>query len=98
MSKIKTVPICQNYELMMICALRYSIGRETYMPDITINYIRTQIPYFTINTLYVMSRDIEEEVARYERINHELYMKKQWLNLKAEIDDEYAMKKAERIK
>ena len=93
MSKIKTVPICRNYELMLISALRYAIGRETYMPDITINYIKTKVPYLSANTLFVMSRDIEEEVERYERINHELYMKKQWLALKQEIDDEYAMKK-----
>ena len=93
MSRIKTVPICQNYELMLISALRYAIGRETYMPDITINYIKTKVPYHSANTLIVMSRDIEEEVARYERIKHELYIKKQWLDLKSEIDDEYAMKK-----
>lgn len=91
--KIKTVPISQNYETMMICALRYSIGRETYMPDIAINYIRVIVPYLSANTLFVMSRDIEEEVARYERINRTLYMQKEWLRLKAEIDDEYAMKK-----
>ena len=91
--KIKTVPISQNYETMMICSLRYSIGRETYMPDIAIGYIRNIVPYLSPNTLYVMSRDIEEEVARYERINRTLYMQKEWLQLKAEIDDEYAMKK-----
>lgn len=96
MSRVKTVPICQNYELMLISALRYSIGRETYMPDITINYIKTKVPYLSGNTLFVMSRDIEEEVARYKQINHKLYMKKQWLDLKAEIDDEYAMKKEQK--
>ena len=93
MSRIKTVPICQNYELMLISALRYAIGRETYMPDITINYIKTKVPYLSANTLYVMSRDIEEEVKRYERINRELYMKMWWLALKQDIDDAYAMKK-----
>ena len=94
--KIKTVPISQNYETMMICALRYSIGRETYMPDIAIGYIRNVVPYLSANTLYVMSRDIEEEVARYERINRTLYMQKEWLQLKAKIDDEYAIKKDKR--
>ena len=93
MSRIKTVPICQNYELMLISALRYAIGRETYMPDITINYIKTKVSYLSANTLYVMSRDIEEEVKRYERINRELYMKMWWLALKQDIDDAYAMKK-----
>ena len=97
MSRIKTVPICQNYELMLISALRYAIGRETYMPDITINYIKTKVPYLSANTLYVMSRDIEEEVARYRRINHKLYMEEQWLNLKAEIDDEYEIKREVKI-
>ena len=93
MSRIKTVSICQNYELMLISALRYAIGRETYMPDITINYIKTKVSYLSANTLYVMSRDIEEEVKRYERINRELYMKMWWLALKQDIDDAYAMKK-----
>ena len=33
------VAITDDFESMLICALRYSIGRETYMPGIAIDYI-----------------------------------------------------------
>ena len=89
MGKTQTVPITDHFELMMISALRYAIGRETYMPEITIHYIKNLVPKFTARTLFVMRRDIEEEVQRYERMGHELYMKKEWLGLQQEIHEAY---------
>ena len=89
MGKTQTVPITDHFELMMISALRYAIGRETYMPEITIHYIKNLVPKFTERTLFVMRRDIEEEVRRYERMGHELYMKKEWLGLQQEIHEAY---------
>ena len=88
------VTITQDFELMMISALRYAIGRYTYMPGITIDYIRYLIPQLSAKTLFIMQRDIEEEVERYQRIERELYMAKEWQKLAEEMRIEYEKKKA----
>ena len=96
MSEIKVhgwVTVTQDFELMMISALRYAIGRYTYMPSITIDYIRYLIPQLSPKTLFIMKRDIDEEVERYQRMEHELYMAQEWQKLAEEIGVEYEKKK-----
>lgn len=88
------VSITNHFELMMISALRYAIGRYTYMPSVTIEYIRYLIPQLSAKTLYVMKRDIDEEVERYQRMERELYMAKEWQKLAEEMGIEYEKKKA----
>lgn len=88
------VAITQDFELMMISALRYAIGRYTYMPSVTIEYIRYLIPQLSAKTLFVMKRDIEEEIERYQRMERELYMAKEWQKLAEEINEMYEKKKA----
>lgn len=88
------VVVSQDFELMMISALRYAIGRYTYMPSVTIEYIRYLIPQLSAKTLFVMKRDIDEEIERCERMGRELYMNKEWTKLAEEIGIEYEKKKA----
>ena len=78
---------------MLICAMRYAIGRESYMPSIVIDYIRFLLPQFSINTLFIMQRDIRENVDRYKRNEWKLYMRNEWLALADNIDKEYKKKK-----
>ena len=88
------ISITNHFELMMISALRYAIGRYTYMPSVTIEYIRYLIPQLSAKTLFVMQRDIKEEIERYQRMERELYMAKEWQKLAEEIGIEYEKKKA----
>lgn len=88
------VTVTQDFELMMISALRYAIGRYTYMPKVTIDYIRYLIPQLSAKTLFVMERDITEEVKRYKRMERELYMADEWEKLAEEMGVEYDKKKA----
>lgn len=88
------VAITQDFELMMISALRYAIGRYTYMPSVTIEYIRYLIPQLSAKTLFVMKRDIDEEIEHCERMGRELYMDKEWQKLAEEMRIEYEKKKA----
>lgn len=64
------------------------------MPSVTIEYIRYLIPQLSAKTLFVMKRDIDEEIERYERMGNELYMAKEWAKLAEEIGDMYEKKKA----
>ncbi len=97
MSAVKVhgwVAVTQDFELMMISALRYAIGRYTYMPSVTIDYIRYLIPHLSANTLFVMKRDIAEEIERYKRMEMELYFADEWAKLADEMNVEYEKKKA----
>lgn len=97
MGKVKVhgwVMVTQDFELMMISALRYAIGRYTYMPSVTIDYIRYLIPQLSTKTLFVMKRDIAEEVERYKRMERELYMADEWQKLAEDMMVEYLNKKA----
>ena len=87
------ITITQDFETMLICAMRYAIGRESYMPSIVIDYIRFLLPQLSTNTLFIMQRDIREEAERYKRNEWELYMRNEWLALADNIDKEYAKKK-----
>lgn len=49
-----------NFGAVLICAVRYSIGRMTYMPKLVQDFIRPLLPYLSNKTLFVMDRDISE--------------------------------------
>ena len=83
------ITVTRDFELMMVCALRYSIGRESYMPSITIDYIRYLIPMLSVNTLFILQRDITEEVERYNRSGWDIFMKDEWLKLADDIRKEH---------
>ena len=80
--------VTRDFELMIVCALRYSIGRESYMPSIAIDYIRYLIPMISANTLFILQRDIKEEIERYDRSGWEIFMKDEWLKLADDIRKE----------
>lgn len=86
------ITITQDFETMLICAMRYAIGRESYMPSIVIEYIRFLLPQLSTNTLFIMQRDIREEAERYKRNEWNMYMRNEWLELANTIDKEYIKK------
>lgn len=47
-----------DFETILICATRYALGRETYMPKLVIEYITPFIPYLDNKTLGCLERDI----------------------------------------
>lgn len=89
------ISVTRDFELMIVCALRYSIGRESYMPSITIDYIRYLIPMLSANTLFILQRDIKDEVERYDRSGWEIFMKDEWMKLADDIRKEHTRRKAE---
>lgn len=60
----KSVPINEDFGTILICAVRYSLGRQSYMPGLVQDYIRQLLPCLDKKTLYVMQRDIEEAAMR----------------------------------
>jgi len=64
-TKIPTVPISDDLEAILICAVRYSIGRATYMPELVTGWIEDNMRgRLSRKTVSVMRRDIEEAKRR----------------------------------
>lgn len=46
--------------LIMLCAMRYALGRQTYMPSVVQGYIRGNREELDFQTINVMIRDIDD--------------------------------------
>ena len=55
-----TVEIDKNFETILLCAVRYAIGRKTYIPSLVIDYITPLLPYLSDNTLRLIANEITE--------------------------------------
>ena len=52
----------ENFGAVLVCAVRYALGRRTYMPSLVTEYIMGHCHLILdSNTLGVMIRDIEEQ-------------------------------------
>lgn len=49
-----------NFSTICLCAMRYVLGRETYMPGLVQNYIKAHINEINRATIAIMIRDIDE--------------------------------------
>ena len=58
-----TVPINADFGTILNCAVRYAIGRRTYMPGLVIAYITPLLPSLDDKTLSIFDRDIAEHEA-----------------------------------
>ena len=52
------VEINKDFEAILICAVRYAIGRKSYMPSMVIDYITPLLPYLSYWTLGLMAAEI----------------------------------------
>ena len=55
-----TIEIDKNFETILLCAVRYAIGRKTYIPSLVIDYITPLLPYLSENTLRLIANEITE--------------------------------------
>ena len=49
-----------DFGAILNCAVRYAIGRETYMPSLVIGFIKPMIPYLNDKTLWCFDQDVTE--------------------------------------
>lgn len=58
------------------CAVRYCLGRQSYMPGLVMDKIRPWLPHLTNKTLWCFIRDIEEAPS----LGHPLIDRPAWLS------------------
>ena len=56
--QVGSVEIDKNFESILVCAVRYAIGRKTYMPSMVIDYITPLLPYLSYWMLGLMAAEI----------------------------------------
>ena len=52
-----------DFGAVLNCAVRYAVGRRSYIPSIVVGYITPLIPYLNDKTLWCFDQDITE--AKY---------------------------------
>ena len=57
-----TIEINKDFETILLCAVRYAIGRRTYIPSLVIDYITPLLPYLSEDVLKLIADEI---IGRY---------------------------------
>lgn len=73
-----------NFGAVINCAIRYALGRQTYMPSLVIGVVRPMLPLLTPKTIACMERDIRE-ADKYGGYGNETIDKPDWLKFLSEI-------------
>ena len=73
-----------NYEHIVISAVRYALGKKTYMVELTVNYILEEIEYDKLSD--ECSIIIKRDIKNAEDYGMECD-KKQWLKLLNRIEE-----------
>lgn len=85
--KPKIKPNNADFGAVLNCAVRYAIGRQTYMPKLVADFIKPLIPYVDNKTLYVLDQDITE--AKYMGgYGNETIDKPVWMELHKLVKEE----------
>lgn len=58
----KTVKIDQDLECVFISALRYCMGRRTYMPKLVMDVVTPLLPSLSDNFLNVVTEDLKSNI------------------------------------
>lgn len=73
-----------NDEHILICAVRYALGRMTYIVDIVASYVANKRSELSENCIAIIIRDIEEEIEMCHRLGKYCGMEvdeRTWVNL-----------------
>lgn len=85
--KIKIDPLDVSFGAVLVCAVRYCIGRNTLLQDDVYKYIRGLFPVLSWSTLEAMAEDIEEHQKR-KRGWTTHFDREMWLNFQADAKKE----------
>mgnify|MGYP007037124684 CR=1 FL=1 len=79
-------------EHILICAVRYALGRMSYMVDMVCEYITNKLPELSDSCIRVIIYDIEEDIKMYHNIGRTCGMKcdeRTWLKLLERLREEH---------
>lgn len=68
---MKQVDLNEDLQLMLIAAIRYAVGRESYMPSTVIRYLTPLLSDLSNKTLTIIDRDIQWNYELDERLKND---------------------------
>lgn len=77
------LPDDEEFGQMMVSAVRYALGRMTYIVRTTTDYVTPLIPWLSYNTLRIINEDIQKYADFYD-LGMECD-RARWLKLAADI-------------
>ena len=72
------VEIDKNFESILVCAVRYAIGRKSYMPSMVIDYITPLLPYLSEDVLKLIADEIIKRYTYEGALGDEMIDKPYW--------------------
>jgi hypothetical protein len=81
---------------LCICALRYCMGRETYMPSLVRSIVRPLLQKLPDKDIAVMLNDCEFQ-SKYDMYGDKLIDKPGWLSWEQELHTEQSRRQRERM-
>lgn len=76
-----------EFGLMLNCAVRYAMGRETYMPHAVMDFITPLLPKLTVKTLACMNRDLDQPEL-FGGLGHEKIDAPRWIEFHTAVKHE----------
>ena len=83
--QVSGVEINKDFETILLCAVRYAIGRKSYMPSMVIDYITPLLPYLSDNALRLIANEITEYEAYEGGLGDEMIDRPYWKQFLREI-------------
>ena len=68
--------VSEGFGCIVNSAVRYSLGRDTYMPDVAVQFILDHMNLLDLRTVTVMYRDIQKALE-----NENLPLRETWVSL-----------------
>lgn len=59
-------------EQIIICAVRYALGRRSYIVGVVCEYVESKISTLSEGCINIIIRDVEEELHRYHKAGQPL--------------------------
>ena len=72
------VEIDKNFETILLCAVRYAIGRKSYIPSRVIDYIAPLLPYLSEDVLKLIADEIIKRYTYEGALGDEMIDKPYW--------------------
>ena len=79
------VEINKDFETILLCAIRYAIGRRTYIPSLVIDYITPLLPYLSEDVLKLIANEITEHDTYEGGLGDEMIDRPYWKQFLREI-------------
>ncbi len=82
----KTIELSDNLELILNCAMRYAMGRGTYIVGTFCDYVKSIMMDLSLITLERMEQDLDN-FAKYGNSWGDECDREKWMQFKTDLDE-----------